>query len=268
MANSNQFILASTLNDPNKRLENLIKKVFPKIHNLFIQKIICYTPETNKKIIDLLETNDFKLISSPSMRQIDTYKEALKNSIDIIQNPIRERIFYSDLDRFLHWFDNYPNELKQLFLKYENQEYYHIGRTKRAFASHPPTQTYTEGIVNKIASKILDFSGIKDIISVCYIINKRLAEKILTIEHVTKTGFYGTWPILFWKWARSADYIEVEGLEWETADQYENEIKSLGYQQWLLEFQSQEEWIKRVNLLEDCLIELSQLIKFEFNKGI
>jgi len=268
MGNKNQFILASTLHDPNKRLENLIKKVLPELHNLFLQKIICYTPETNKDIIDLLETNDFKLISSPSMKQIDTYKQVLKNSIHIIENPLTEKIFYSDFDRFLHWFYSYPNELKEVFLKYNNQEYYHIGRTKRAFAFHPPTQAYTEGIVNKIGSKILEFSEIRDIISVCYIINKRLAEKILTIEHITKTGFYGTWPVLFWKWANSTHYIEVEGLEWETADQYETVIQSEGYQKWLSEFQSQEEWIKRVKLLEDCLIEFAELIKFEFIKMI
>jgi hypothetical protein len=266
METSNKFILASTLHDPNKRLINLLKKVSSEFGNIFSHKIVCHTPPTNKEIIHLLEDDDFLVCKSPSMRQVDTYKKALKNSIEQIQNPNNDKIFYSDFDRLLHWLDNYPNELQDLFYNYKNHEYFHIGRTKRAFASHPSTQIYTERIVNKIASEILKFSETKDIISVCYIITKRLAEKVLMVKNTTKTGFYGTWPVLYWKWAESKHYIEVEGLEWETADQFQAKIKSVGYDKWLSEFQSQEEWIKRTELLDDCLTELAELVRFEFKR--
>ncbi|TXT53705.1 MAG: hypothetical protein BAJALOKI1v1_2310006 [Promethearchaeota archaeon] len=258
MSESATFILACTLHDPHKRLKSMLKKVISNVVQLFSKKIICYTPSTHKEIINLLESNGFYVYKSPSMKQIDTYKEVLKNSIKSITDAKQEKIFYSDFDRLLHWVKFHPNELKNLFINYQAKDYYHIGRTPRAFHSHPPTQTSTEGIVNKIASKLLGFSEIKDIISVCYIITQNLAEKILKVSHTTKTGFYGSWPVLFWKWAQSTYYIEVEGLEWETQDQFKQEIDAKGYENWLETFQSHEEWIKRVNLLDDCLTELAQ----------
>ena len=44
--------------------------------------------------------------------------------------------------------------------------------------------------------------------------------------------------------------IEVEGLEWETPDQYKDKIDKEGYSQWLSEFESLPEWEKRVKLIE------------------
>jgi len=160
--------------------------------------------------------------------------------------------------------NDYPQELKDIFLNFKGYDFLHIGRSKRAFATHPLTQQKTEYITNKIGSKTIGFSEIRDIISVCFIINKRLAEKVIKMDHITTTGFYGTWPLVFWRWAETKEYIEVGGLEWETPDKYETEINDIGYDKWLSQFQSQEEWIKRAEMLEDCLSELLNLTDIEF----
>ncbi|HZW32494.1 MAG TPA: hypothetical protein VFF52_17400, partial [Isosphaeraceae bacterium] len=41
---------------------------------------------------------------------------------------------------------------------------------------------------------------------------------------------------------------EVEGLEWETPDQYAAEIARLGYAAWLEQFQSALQWRRRVEM--------------------
>jgi hypothetical protein len=77
-------------------------------------------------------------------------------------------------------------------------------------------------------------------------------------------GFYCTWPLLFYEWAETQDYIEVGGLEWETPDKYQAEIEEIGYDDWLDQFQSHQEWAKRVELMEEGLKELFNLINVEF----
>ncbi len=260
----NDFILACTTHDPNFRLGANVDDAVPLINDLFKEKCICYTALTSKDLIHSLEENEFNAIESKTMKQVDTYTQVISEAKNKITNPALEYIFYIDLDRLLHWATNFPKELKNVFIKYKGQEYYHIGRSKRAFGTHPPTQQTTEHIVNKLGSEIVEFPETRDIISVCYIINKRLAEKIIQVSHSTVTGFYCTWPLLFWKWAETKDYIEVGGLEWETPDQYEPEIKEIGYDNWLKSFQSQQEWKKRVGMLEDYLTELFNLIQIDF----
>ena len=45
--------------------------------------------------------------------------------------------------------------------------------------------------------------------------------------------------------------MEVEGLEWETPDQFKDKIEQEGYSAWLNNFESLPEWEKRVKLIED-----------------
>jgi hypothetical protein len=128
------------------------------------------------------------------------------------------------------------------------------------------TQKTTERIINDFGSQILGFPNSIDIISVCYIITQELGEKILTMNNTTRTGFYCSWPLVYWKLARIKKYIEVEGLEWETPDRFESEISEFGFDEWLNRFQSPTEWQKRVGFVQDGLDEMTSLIKFEYNK--
>jgi hypothetical protein len=260
----NKFIVASTIHEPENRLKRYLDKAMPLIDELFTEKCICYTAPTNKELVQYLKEHGFKTTESETMRQVDTYTQVIRTAKDLINKPTLEFIFYIDFDRLIHWVLNFPKELEKIFINFKGQEFFHIGRSKRAFGTHPPTQRKTEHIINKIGSKTIGFPEIRDIISVCFIINKRLAERIIETEHITTTGFYSTWPLLFWRWAETKDYIEVGGLEWETPDKYDSEIKEHGYDSWLEHFQSQQEWIKRVEMLEDGLQELFNLIKVDF----
>ena len=125
------------------------------------------------------------------------------------------------------------------------------------FETHPETQQYTERLVNQLGSKILGIKGTHDLISVCYLFTKDLAEKLLYTSYPTEMGFYASWPVILWMNAKNKEYIEVEGLEWETPDRYKEEINEKGYEEWLKQFQTAAEWKMRVLLLEDCITELS-----------
>jgi hypothetical protein len=76
-------------------------------------------------------------------------------------------------------------------------------------------------------------------------------------------GFYCAFPVLLWSYAHKKQYIEVEGLEWETPDRFQEKIQEIGYEHWLEKFQNATEWKNRVKLMEDCIIEMSYLYNFK-----
>jgi hypothetical protein len=264
MIKENHILLSTTHHDPESRLFDLMKRVLPTICKLFTKTIVCCTPSTGKKVISLLKSEGFGVFIGTSMNKLDNYKSAIKVALDNFENNEIQRIMYIDFDRLIHWAINYPDELIQIVSNPIGVDYLHIGRSLRAFNTHPPTQLDTERIINEIGSKILGFTDIRDIISVCFVMNDQLSKKILTYTNSTATGFYSSWPIIFWNSAKNKKYIEVEGLEWETPDQYRKEIKEMGFERWLKEFQSPQEWKRRVSLLHDGLSELSLLTKFMY----
>ena len=261
-----EYLFCSTLHDPEFRLKDLLKSTLPKIKELFVKGIICLTPYTPNEVLSFLLNEGFIAIVEPSDKHIDTYRTAIRTALDNIDNPTFQRIFHIDFDRLIHWIHSYPEELTNILKDHQDVEYLHIGRTFRAFETHPSTQKKTEIIVNEIGSKILGLKNPIDIISVCYAFTKELGEKILMVNNSTKLGFYGSWPVYFWNFANSKRYVEVEGHEWETPDRFKDEIDEIGIEKWMIQLQSPEEWDKRVRYLHECLLELFECTKYDFLK--
>jgi len=259
------IILTSTFHDPGLKLKESLLSALSLLKELFKQVIIILTPSMNQKSIKFLKNKGFIVIRCLYDSRVETYKLAYKKALEHIEDEMSERIMYIDFDRLIHWINQYPDELKKLLYEIE-VEYLHIGRTPRAFDTHPDTQKATEMIVNEFGSSIIEFNKTIDIISVCHIMTKELVMKISSLKNKTEYGFYSTWPIYLWNWAASKKYIEAEGLEWETPDRFKEEIGKMGYKNWLIQFQDPSEWRNRVNLLHECIIELLDLINIKFRK--
>ncbi len=266
MSEKNSYVLCSTIHDPDFKLKTLLKSTLPVIKELFSLKILCCTSPSTKFSQYFQNQEDFIINTTSSLKQVDTYKLALKTTLENITNPLTQKIFYIDFDRVIHWIHSFPEELKDLLKKNIDVDYFHIGRSKRAFETHPSTQINTERLINEIGSKVLGFSRIKDIISVCYIFTKELGEKILSINNLTNTGFYGIWPIILWNNATKKQYVEVEGLEWETPDRFHEDINKIGYTAWVNQFQSSDEWKKRTWFIHDFLLELFDILEIKILK--
>ncbi|MHA1274876.1 MAG: hypothetical protein ACTSQP_12155 [Promethearchaeota archaeon] len=258
------IIIASTLHEPKFRLKAALDKALPFIKKNLENIIVSCTSLTSREVLNYLEKNNFKIIISSKDDRIETYLEAIKFSKKIAANNPEKRILYVDFDRLIHWINNYPDELIETLKKAMEVDLLHIGRSKRAFSTHPNTQQKTERIINSLCSKALNFTESRDIISVCYSFTPHLADRLLDYNYKTEMGFYCLWPIILWINANNKLYIEVEGQEWETPDRFEDEIKKLGYNKWLQNFQSSSEWEMRVKLLEDCIEEFTNFVNFSF----
>jgi hypothetical protein len=259
MEKKNSVIICSTLHEPEFRLKRSILSVIPFLKENLGPIIISCTKTTNVEVIAFLKESGFIVSIPEDSERISAYRDAIQTGLEYIEFADSQRIFYIDFDRLIHWITNYPNEFLESIEKVNSSELTHFGRTPKAFSSHPLTQKNTERIVNFLASQLLGFNETKDFISVCFSFTVQLADLILSKKYYTNMGFYAAFSVLLWNYADSKQYIEVEGLDWETPDRYQETIIKKGYERWLEIFQSSSEWNMRVSLVEDCIIELSKL---------
>jgi len=168
-----------------------------------------------------------------------------------VLTPKTDSLFYCDFDRALHWIKSHPQELEALATTNQENDFVLIGRTRRAFETHPETQTITEGIGNTLALKILGFHETRDVLGTTWILTPALVKKVTKRKSMNQYGFYADWPIQLWRNSTNPTYIEVEGLEWETPDRYQQEIAQAGYVSWKESYQNVREWRKRNLILRD-----------------
>jgi hypothetical protein len=235
--------LASTIHDPEKRLEHLIKEVGEELRTQFRTSLVVYTPKTHHD-----EVSQLKELGCKTYKADETIANTYQIALEQACKP-RTRILYCDLDRALHWMKAYPSELARIIKTPMENDFVLLGRTKRAFYTHPETQTLTEGIGNKITSKLLDFTDTRDVLGTTWLLTPDLAKQVLEIESSNQYGFYAEWPITLWRSAQRPKYVEAEGLEWETPDRFGAEIKAQGFKKWKLNFQTAFEWRKRTEML-------------------
>ncbi|MBD3196337.1 MAG: hypothetical protein GF317_14860 [Candidatus Lokiarchaeota archaeon] len=256
--------IASTLHEPEFRLKDVFQRTTAFIKRHIPHIYLSYTSQTSEEVVSALSNEGIICKVTPNDDQVNTYNYAVKLCIDNWKDNISKRIFYIDFDRLLHWINFYPEELIKIIGMVDEYDFLHIGRTARAFETHPKTQKRTEGVINNLGSKVLEEKRIIDIISVNFAFSKRLAKIIIDYSYSTAVGFYCTWPIILWKNANNPSYVEVEGLEWETPDRFKHIISEIGYDKWLNDFQSPQEWEKRVRFIQECEEELLNLIELNF----
>jgi len=226
----------------------LIKDVGEKLRELFVSAFVAYTPETHPNTVDILKARGYSTLKAKKT-VVGCYQTALTQA----SLSGADNIFYCDLDRALHWVKIYPDELRTLAESPIKNDFLLIGRTTRAFGTHPETQTLTESIGNRVASRVIGLTETRDILGTTWIITPALAKLVLEIVPSNRYGFFIEWPLTLWRSARNPNYIEVEGLEWETPDRYKEEIKAEGLEHWMERFQTTSEWRRRSVMLRDFI---------------
>lgn len=249
MVNSS-VCLASPFHDPKDRFFDLIKENGKKLSQLYQGKaIVSASPTTSPSVISLLISLQFTVKIQRKNSELLIGNNYL-NAIEMAINTKAQYIHLIDFDRVLHWVKRFPRELRDVLEIFPScQDYISFVRTKRAFESHPQTQRHTENVVNEIASEV---AGVAiDIMSGSYGFERILAKKIVQEVWRKDFGIYAEFLRIALKHHSLISTIEVEGLEWETPDQFRDEIRKESYSAWLKHFQSLSEWQKRIILLEE-----------------
>lgn len=184
-----------------------------------------------------------------------------------------DAIHYVDMDRLVRWVEMRPDELAATAERVKKTDCTLIGRTPAAYATHSRTLIDTEKLTNGFFSYWLKSqrpgfapdSPVLDLSAGSRGFSRRAAEFI--IKHDTSTGaetetdygnalaMDGGWLVLLERGGFSFDYVEVEGLDWETADRFLNSAATAAQQHELAEKVDADpaEWAIRVRVARELM---------------
>lgn len=233
--------LISPLHDPQATYLKVIKEKGPLLKKHFSLVIIGATDATHPKVLTALKNLKF------TIRQGNySYGEGYRQALAFASQKGSKIFLCADFDRILHWAFTFPQELKNTLSKTHTADYTIIGRTQRAFSTHPLSWQLTEKINNTLLSKAL---GLKvDIGAGSTLLNQKAAKVILAKSKEPSFSVLAEWPLLIRKAELKVDYLAVEGYEWEDSDRFQTEIKKIGFQKWLDNYDNAYEWRKRIDI--------------------
>jgi hypothetical protein len=157
-----------------------------------------------------------------------------------------DHLHFCESDRLIVWAKRYPDELVKVVSKISNYDFLVIGRTNRAFQTHPRAQRDTEASVNAVCSLLLG----KNLDVTCA--SRGLSKSAARFIGVhSKTKAYETdveWPCLMSAQSRfRTGYVAVEGLEYEDWLKEPDRVNRLGDGKWFRAKETdQREWALRI----------------------
>lgn len=221
--------LVATYHDPDGRLYDHISRSLPFLQQAFAGVAVRATDAADARAVELLRTNGVHVRIGDTGESVAGAKigRARREALALALDSGAEAALYSDFDRALHWAEFYPDEMLHAGDFMTGSDFTIFGRTPRAFATHPRIQVDTEAIINRVFTAV---SGqLWDITAGARGISRRAALSILAGCDDPYISTDATWPLhLMAHGGFTFGYLETEGMEFETADRYPDEIASAG----------------------------------------
>lgn len=225
--------LVVTAHEPDERLLDLAGLQLPALAARYASMTAFCSGSTHPALLDLLQNQGVRV-------QVDRQPTAGIHEIGGVRRKTlraglqagTSHLQLCDFDRVLHWAAHYPDELNQVIADIPNYDMIVLGRTARAWATHPPYQADTEPLFNKVFALV---SGVAwDVGAGSRGLSRRAGETLLVLSEEQTVGIDAEWPLLLMAQdSFQVSYRACEGLEFETADRYGPEIEAAGgYQAW------------------------------------
>jgi hypothetical protein len=182
---------------------------------LYNQCVVVATKGTSPLVIDTLKSLGWVLATPRSMVGIEHITDSRLRVVVAGLDGDVDYVHLVDMDRVLHWAAHYPDELREVVGRIPDLDFTIIGRTRRAFQTHPSNQVETEAIANRVFSLI--YGKEVDITAASRGVSKKAAQILMKYSRGRFFDNDSEWPtILLCKGGLKMGYIEAEGLEWET----------------------------------------------------
>jgi len=194
-------------------------RFLPILEDVYAGIVISLIPSDDQDAMQQFKSGQFSSNSKVTLfvnedRQRGRYM-AIKKALD---TPA-DFIHYADMDRLLHWVETRPEELKQAVGEIMKSDCIIFGRTQAAYRTHPQALITTERISNRIVSDILKIE--MDVSAGSKSFSRTAAQHIIdNCQTDNSIGTDAEWPICIKQAGFILEYIQVEGLEWESADQF------------------------------------------------
>jgi hypothetical protein len=232
-------VLAATHHDPEGRLYEQAARMLPALKGIFAGLAIHATAATQERSLALLAEHGALVRCDPpgmssGLPELGRSRRAVVALALELGAPC---MLFCDFDRVLHWAERYPAELAHVAGAAADHDFTVVGRTARAFASHPRTQRDTEAIINHVYATVGGREW--DVTGAARMISRPAAAAILAGCPEQSVGTDVAWPLFVDRTnGLTLGYIVTEGLEFETADRYADEIAAAG---------GLENWIDRLD---------------------
>ena len=240
--------LIATVHDPKGRLLDATLR-HSELISIYDSGYFRCTDTTDPHLIDALER-----IGNVSIGAPNSIGQSRREVLQRARADGAESIMYCDFDRWLHWVGSYRHELIDLPRKISRRLprawYVCLGRTPRAFATHPKVQCYTEDFTNQVIS-LLAGEELDATAGACWMTGSA-ADLILSESIEASNATDLEWPALIAVVdRRRLGCLKTEGLEFETATFHLQEIQDAGgTEAWLAKnYERPDVWKDRIKLM-------------------
>ncbi len=243
-----EICLAIVYHDPKGRLHKQIEKVLPTISPMFHGIAVYASAAVQEKTLNYFVEFGAKVQQDGATLGGKIGLARRRAILMALETPCTH-ILYCDSDRLFHWGEAYPEELKQIIDKIAEYDLTVLGRTQRAFQTHPQPQRDTEAIVNRVFA--LTSQKKWDVTVGARGLSRRAAAAILNGCPDEKLSTDVSWPLFLQHLGGySLGYLEVEGLEFETADRFQDEVATAGgVQAWIARIENDPwQWAHRLEM--------------------
>lgn len=189
------------------------QKLLPPLKHVYASVAISLPPDTERVYVQTLERDSVNVAVTRdwSHGRHAALAKALESNAGFIH--------YCDFDRLLHWVETRPEEWREIVAKSQTTDCLIVGRTERAYQTHPRALVETEAISNAVASQFLGHQ--MDISAGSKSFSRHAAEYLMQHSPPGRAlGMDAEWTLLLHYAGFRVDYVKADGLDWESADRY------------------------------------------------
>ena len=241
--------LATTVHDPDSRLVGLLRRHADAVRATYTVAVAAVTRQTAEATIEALHAAGI----TPVVEDDRGVGQARRTAVRAVTDAGATSVLYCDLDRWLHWREFWPQELAELPARLEGSRpaalYACLGRTTRAFGTHPKVQVACEDATNRAVSAA--FRRRCDVTAGAAWLSAEGARLVLADSVEPSNATDGEWPAIVWRHdPRRVLQTWCEGLEFETATFFKTEVDTAGGRDaWVRQtYDTSEAWASRLTL--------------------
>jgi hypothetical protein len=242
--------------------ETRFQKLLPHLMKVYSWISVSFPPEVEPRILEFVGS-----LPGVTIRVTTHWSEGRHTALAAALDRPLDYLHYADFDRLLRWVETRQDEWLVSLKAIEDKDCLIHGRTMAAYTTHPQALVQTEVLSNRVVSSLL---GQQIDVSAGSKGFSRLAVEYI-LEHSPPRralGMDAEWPLLLHLAGIKVDYMEVDGLDWESADRYQEVAATQDGQQEAAEAYDGDpaNWAARVRVANEIV--QSALDVVERNRGL
>lgn len=230
------------------------ERLFPLLADSYDALVIVFPPVADPAQVDTVISAD--LLDRPEIRVKISPDWSWGRHLALeqaLQFPCTH-VHYADMDRVLRWVETRPEELLDILRHIMEFDCLIMGRSRHAFGTHPQAMIKTEAISNRVVSYFLGRE--MDVSAGSKAFSRAAVETILRdCSPGNALGTDAEWPLTLHKAGYVIDYVQVDGLDWESADRYKEQAADQGEQEEAAAAYDAdpESWAQRVEVAQEII---------------